>query len=96
MYSVLIEMIDSTYEAVEKWDTERAKIASLCEPQIDKLEEVFHERHVHRVNSGACSFMNTEHYVEVLSNIERMGDHLENICEAIMTEEYCKYDEYNH
>ena len=96
MYSVLVEMIDSTYEAVEGWDANKAKVASLCEPQIDKLEEVFHERHVHRVNSGACSFMNTEHYVEVLSNIERMGDHLENICEAIMTEEYCKYDEYNH
>ena len=47
------------------------------------MEDVFHERHVHRVNSGVCSFNNTEHYVEILSNIERMGDHLENICESI-------------
>ena len=66
------------------------------EDEIDKMEDVFHERHVHRVNSGVCSFNNTEHYVEILSNIERMGDHLENICENIINDEYCQYDEFNH
>ncbi len=96
MYEVLLTMTDNTVGAIKEWSIDKANIASDCENEIDKLEEVFHERHVHRVNSGACTFFNTEHYVEILSNIERMGDHLENICEGILTDEYCKYDEYNH
>lgn len=96
IYDVLLRMVDNTTAAVKEWSIEKAKEASDCENEIDKLEDVFHERHVHRVNSGACTFLNTEHYVEILSNIERMGDHLENICEGILTEEYCQYDEFNH
>ncbi|MDE7384143.1 MAG: hypothetical protein K2M84_00115, partial [Anaeroplasmataceae bacterium] len=49
------------------------------------LEAFFHQRHVHRIDSGACSYLNADHYVEILSNLERMGDHLENISECILT-----------
>lgn len=96
IFEVLLKMTDNTAAAIKDWSVENAKTASDCENEIDKLEEVFHERHVHRINSGACSYFNTEHYVEILSNIERMGDHLENVCESILTEEYCQYDEFNH
>lgn len=96
IYGVLLTMVDNTIDAIKEWSMEKAQVASNCEEEIDKLEEVFHERHVHRVSSGACSYVNAEYYVEILSNIERMGDHLENICEGILTNEYCKYDEFNH
>ena len=89
-------MTDNTVDAIHTWDNERAVETMLYEDQIDQLEEVLHERHVHRVNSGACSFNNTEHYVEILSNVERMGDHLKNILDSIAEKEYAKYDEYNH
>ena len=96
MFDVLLQMCDNTAKAIAEDSKEYAKIASEYEDEIDKMEDVFHERHVHRVNSGVCSFNNTEHYVEILSNIERMGDHLENICENIINDEYCQYDEFNH
>ena len=96
MFDVLLTMVDNTAKAIAEDSKEYAKIASDCEDEIDKMEDIFHERHVHRVNSGVCSFNNTEHYVEILSNIERMGDHLENICESILNDEYCQYDEFNH
>ena len=96
MYEAIINMMDKTLLALENNSIEDAKAASDIEDEIDKLEEVFNERHIHRVNSGACSFSNTEHYVEILSNIERMGDHLENVCESILNEKDSKYDEFNH
>ncbi len=96
MFDELLLMADNTLKAILENSKEYAKIASDCENEIDKMEDIFHERHVHRVNSGVCSFNNTEHYVEILSNIERMGDHLENICESILNDEYCQYDEFNH
>ncbi len=96
IFNTLITMCDGVVEAVETWSNEKALAIIPYEDEIDKLEEIFHERHVHRVNSGACSFMNTEHYVEILSNIERMGDHLKNIVDGIISDEYCAYNEFNH
>jgi len=96
MFSELAKMCENTVLAVKNNEIEYAKIASDCEEEIDKMEDVFNQRHIHRVNSGVCSFANTEHYVEVLSNLERMGDHLENVCESILNDEYCQYDEYEH
>ena len=96
MYDTLILMTDKAVKALKDWNKDIATEALQYEDQIDSLEEVLHERHIHRVNSGVCSFQNTEHYVEILSNIERMGDHLTNILEGIVTQEYCKYDEFNH
>ena len=86
IYDMLIIMTDLTVDSVLKWDSGLALEATKCEDKIDKLEEVFHARHVHRLNSGACSVLNSEHYVEVLANIERMGDHFENIAESVIVE----------
>lgn len=96
MFDTLLQMTDGTVKAIVEWDNDIAEEARVYEDQIDRLEEVLHERHIHRVNAGVCSFHNTEHYVEILSNIERMGDHLTNILDSIITKEYCKYDEFNH
>ena len=83
IYQVLVDMSDLTTTAVKKWSIDEASAALKCEVEIDKLEEVFHGRHVHRINTGVCSILNSEHFVEVLANVERMGDHMENICESI-------------
>ena len=96
MFGTLLQMTDGTIKAIKEWNNNIAVEARVYEDQIDRLEEVLHERHIHRVNAGVCSFQNTEHYVEILSNIERMGDHLTNILDSIITKEYCKYDEFNH
>ena len=96
MFATLLAMTDGTVEAIENWDAQKAIETVPYEDQIDQLEEVLHERHIHRVNAGICSFTNTEHYVEILSNIERMGDHLKNILDSIINKEYCKDDEYYH
>ena len=89
-------MVELTVSALDKWDVNDAKEASKCEDEIDKLEEIFHGRHLHRLNTGVCSIMSSEHFVEILANIERMGDHLENICESIIIENITQYDEFNH
>ena len=83
IYAVLLNMVNVTIESFYSWNKELAVQANQYEEEIDKLEVVFHHRHVHRINSGACSYLNADHYVEILSNIERMGDHLKNISDSI-------------
>lgn len=83
IYSVLLDMSNDTYNAVIKWSKYYAISGKVFEDEIDKLEQVFYKRHIHRVESGICTILNSEHYAEILSNVERMGDHLYNICESI-------------
>ena len=96
MYTTVGEMLEGTYQAVVNWSPSIAQSVIPLEDETDRLEEVLHERHIHRVQSGACSFINTEHYVEILSNLERIGDHLNNTLESILYKEYEKGIEYNH
>lgn len=85
LYGTLLEMVKTTMEAFYDWDKDKAMAVNSLEEQVDKMEAFFHQRHVHRIDSGACSYLNADHYVEILSNLERMGDHLENISECILT-----------
>ncbi|MDE7263851.1 MAG: Na/Pi cotransporter family protein [Anaeroplasmataceae bacterium] len=85
LYGTLLEMLNLTMEAFYAWDKDKAVAVNSLEEQVDKMEAFFHQRHVHRIDSGACSYLNADHYVEILSNLERMGDHLENISECILT-----------
>ena len=96
MFETVIKMAEGTYNSLVNWSSDTATETLPLEDEVDKMEEVFHERHIHRVEIGACSFVNTEYFVEILSNLERMGDHLTNVLEEISTVEYCKYDEFHH
>lgn len=96
MFTTVETMVKNTVLAVKKWDDKLALETIPLEDETDNLEEALRERHVHRVESGVCSFINTEHYVEILSNLERMGDHLKNVLDSIITVEYCKNDEFHH
>ena len=96
MFTTIKTMVENTVRAVKTWDSKLATETIPLEDETDNLEEIFRERHVHRVESGLCSFKNTEHYVEILSNLERMGDHLMNVLDSIITVEYCKNDEFHH
>lgn len=86
MYDVLLQMIDITLTSFMEWNIELARKVNDYEEQVDKMEVVFHQRHVHRINSGACSYLNADHYVEVLVNIERIGDHLKNISDYLLND----------
>ena len=93
LFDTVIEMLQKTFEAFNTWDKEKALLVDKIEERVDKLEAFFHQRHVHRIDSGACSYLNTDHYVEILSNLERLGDHLDNIAEGIATSYHLPIEE---
>ena len=96
IFNTLSKLIVITKDAIDGWDSKLCDEGFILEDEIDKMEEVFHQRHVHRVESGACLYANSQHYVETLLNIERIGDHLTNILEAIKNVEFCNYAELEH
>lgn len=83
-YRVLEEMFDATLASFIYNDIEKAKVAIEYETLTDKLEEKFRLNYVERLKAGELNFTSKTNYVEILSNMERIGDHLKNIAENII------------
>jgi len=49
------------------------------EEEIDNLTEALRVHHVERVKNKKCSAKNGMLYLDILTNLERIGDHAENI-----------------
>ncbi|WP_305000240.1 PhoU domain-containing protein, partial [Kurthia sp. Dielmo] len=59
----------------------RAEIM-LLEEQVDEMERANRKKHIHRLNHGECSAHAGIIFSEMMSNLERIGDHCVNIAEA--------------
>lgn len=85
MFESVSLMVTNAVKSVDNLDKDAAKIVEETESKVDMMQEVFHERHLHRLNSGTCSYENSDYYVEILSNLERIGDHCKNVADAILS-----------
>ncbi len=53
------------------------------EQQIDDTTEALREHHVERLKQHKCSAKNGMIYLDILTNLERIGDHAENIATSV-------------
>ncbi len=51
------------------------------EHQLDRMERKYYRAHLTRVKEGECTGKNAIEYVDLISDIERIGDHSQNISE---------------
>lgn len=56
------------------------------EPLIDKLELQARKNYIQRLKDGVFDFYQTSNYSDILSDLERIGDHLNNIAKVIIDE----------
>ena len=49
------------------------------EDEIDELEKKFRENNIKRLNEKSCSAASSVIFLDLLSNLERIGDHANNI-----------------
>jgi phosphate:Na+ symporter len=78
-------MFDNVIAALENNDTEAAKSAVLTnENNLNKMQIDFRRSHVRRMSEGACSAETGLIFIDLVDNIEKIGDHLTNIAQAII------------
>uniref|UniRef100_UPI000A935BF6 Na/Pi cotransporter family protein n=1 Tax=Bacillus sp. JCM 19041 TaxID=1460637 RepID=UPI000A935BF6 len=82
-YSTLEEAMDS----LEKDDLDKAHDVLKHEELIDKMERKLRKQHIQRMNDGECSGAAGIIFVDIISNLERIGDHSVNIAEAVIDEQ---------
>lgn len=65
-----------------------AKEISRMEEEIDILTEECKESHIERINRGECSAVSSTVYMDLLTNLERIADHANNIAFCMMDKQY--------
>lgn len=79
MYSVIMEMYDI---ATKTFDTDKVvdlKRLSTLEQKTDELKKQFSMAHFERLSQTGCSMELGGYFISIISNLERVGDHLVNI-----------------
>ena len=84
MFTLTIETVQKALESLNTNDVELARTVAEQEDLIDKMERRFRKNHIMRLNEGSCSAQAGMIFVDIVSNLERVGDHAVNIAEAIL------------
>jgi Na+/phosphate symporter len=78
------QMCDYIITALENNDTEAAKSALVNEDNLNKMQIVLRRSHVQRMSEGLCSPQAGLIFIDLVDNIEKIGDHLTNIAQAVI------------
>ncbi|WP_017728337.1 Na/Pi cotransporter family protein [Halalkalibacterium ligniniphilum] len=87
MFELTISTLKEAIMSLEKGDHEAAQSVLEKEEQIDQMERKLRKQHILRVNEGKCSGAAGIVFVDIVSNLERIGDHSVNIAEAVIGED---------
>jgi len=86
MFGVLAEMTDNILIAIQDNNRDKALKALSCEDKINRQFIEFRESQIQRLNTGECKPMEGIIYIDMLNNLEKIGDHLTNIAQAVLRE----------
>jgi phosphate:Na+ symporter len=78
------QMFDRLIGALESDDIEAAKLALVHEKNLNRMQMDFRRSHVHRMSEGICTAETGLIFIDLVDNIEKIGDHLTNIAQAII------------
>ncbi|MGG3889266.1 Na/Pi cotransporter family protein [Metabacillus fastidiosus] len=84
MFDITIEALTDAIAALDDKDTALATKVLKTERQIDRLERTLRKKHILRIHEAECTGQAGIVFVEIISNLERIGDHCVNIAEAVL------------
>ncbi|WP_085508885.1 Na/Pi cotransporter family protein [Thalassobacillus devorans] len=87
MFNLTAITVKQATKALETMDREEALAVVQKEDQIDQMERNYRKKHILRLNEGLCTGQAGIVFVDIISNLERIGDHAVNIAEEVLGEE---------
>lgn len=86
MMEVANQAVNKALVALEHNDQDAAKEVLLLELQLDDLEREYRNNHIQRLHKNLCSVGTGSIYLDLLTNLERIGDHSKNIAQFVLHE----------
>lgn len=83
MHIIVKDMISMTIKSLAELNKELTKNILVKEQELNELFVKFRESHVKRLSKRECNNMAGLVFIDMLSNFEKIGDHLTNIAQAI-------------
>src|SRR5699024_764258 len=86
MFDLTILTVQQAVKALEEVDREEAMVVLQKEDQIDKMERNFRKKHIIRMNEGLCTGSAGIVLVDIMSSLDRRGDHAVIIADLVLDE----------
>ncbi len=74
----------NSVDALRTEDKELAKEVLILEDQIDAFEKKYKRNHIKRLKEGKCDIRADVIFTDTLRNLERIGDHADNIANSVI------------
>ena len=84
MLELVVETVSLAIQSLDQLDVEAAKQVLANEDQIDQMERKLRKNHIVRLNNGICTGSAGVIFIDLISNLERVGDHAANIAESVI------------
>lgn len=83
MYSKIMELLDKVTVCFVSVNLTLLNLIESLESSVDLCKKIFHASHIQRLNEGKCSAENGALFISLISNMERIADHMTNIAHSI-------------
>ena len=84
MYETTLLALDKAIDSYANRDVDIAKTVIKVEAEIDKQHRKYRDLHIKRLYEGSCNAYAGAVFLDLLSNLERIGDHSTNIAESVI------------
>ncbi len=86
MSKTAVASYDNAIKALEVDDVSYAVKTAFLERQVDKLEKDLRAGHISRLSNAECTVNAGIHFLDLLSNLERVSDHAMNIAQVVLND----------
>ena len=79
------QMVEEAISALKTNEVKEAQKVIERESQVNLLRDKLNQNHVKRLEDGTCKVLSGIVFLEMVSNLEKIGDHLTNIGQAVIS-----------
>jgi phosphate:Na+ symporter len=85
-YKMVDDMLEKAVLAFENDDRELASQVVMEDFEVDEMEKKLRKMHIDRINTKKCYPAAGVIFLDLLSNLERVGDHANNIADLVLAD----------
>jgi len=86
MYEATLLAVEEALQARRDGSVSVARRVQEVEEKVDKMEKEMRDKHIQRLSKGKCLPENGVIFLDLLSNLERISDHADNIAGYVLAE----------